>query len=198
MSKFEQVVKAFQAYHNKNGNFPPAFNVDASGKPLLSWRVHLLPFIGEEQLYRLFHLDEPWDSEHNKTLINQVPYDYRPGETLVQRKKESRTRFVVPTGPGMAFEGKDVLKISDFTDGTSNTIMVVEVAASEAVIWTKPDDLIVDVDMPHRNLTRSQGDVFLVGFADGMTHALKENITADILKALFTRKGGEVIPPNSF
>ncbi len=32
---------------------------DENGKPLLSWRVRLLPFIDEAHLYMKFHLDEP-------------------------------------------------------------------------------------------------------------------------------------------
>ena len=58
----------------------PAASHDKNGKPLLCWRVHILPYLGEEKLYKEFHLDEPWDSPHNKKLLSQMPKIYRaPG-----------------------------------------------------------------------------------------------------------------------
>src|SRR5262249_49238609 len=53
-------------YLDKHGRFPAAGSFDKNGKPLLSWRVFILPYIEHEKLYKEFHLNEPWDSEHNK------------------------------------------------------------------------------------------------------------------------------------
>lgn len=196
-NNLKQVLLGFHNYHDTYNSFPGAFTADAAGQPLLSWRVHILPFVGQKALYDQFHLNEPWDSEHNKTLIAQIPSVYAsPDEPdLVS---QGRTNIVVPTGPGMAFEGKDGLKIRDFLDGTSNTLMAVEVASSAAVIWTKPDDLVIDVKMPHRNLMGSRGDVFLSAFADGSARSIKLSIAAETLSALFTRNRGETIPPDAF
>lgn len=196
-NNLKQVLLAFHNHHDVNKRFPAAFNVDANGQPLLSWRVHILPFVAEKALYDQFHLDEPWDSEHNKSLIPLIPKAYS-GFNEPDLAKQGRTRFVVPTGLGMAFEGKDGLEIRDFLDGTSNTVMAVEVNSSAAVIWTKPDDLIVEAKMPHQNLLSSRGDVFVAALADGSVREVKVTITAEVLNALFTRKAGEVIPPNAF
>ncbi len=196
-NNLKQVVLAFHNHHDVNKRFPAAFNVDANGQPLLSWRVHILPFIAEKALYDQFHLNEPWDSEHNKTLIPLIPKAYS-GFNEPELAKQGRTRLVVPTGLGMAFEGNDGLPIPEFLDGTSNTVIAVEVNSSAAVVWTKPDDLIVDAKMPHQNLLGSRGDVFVAVFADGSARDLKVAIPAEVLNALFTRKAGEVIPPNAF
>src|SRR5204863_3386120 len=112
---------------------------DKRGKPLLSWRVEILPFIEENELFKQFHLDEPWDSEHNKALIAHMPRVFQdprrpPGDT---------TTFLAPVGKGLAFEGDKPLKINSFTDGTSNTIFIVQANDDRAVPWTKPDDLEV-------------------------------------------------------
>ena len=63
-------------YHDTYGTFPPAATTDGADKPLLSWRVAILPFLEQQPLYEQFHLDEPWDSPHNKTLIEQMPQVY--------------------------------------------------------------------------------------------------------------------------
>jgi hypothetical protein len=73
----KQLGTALHAYHDKFGHFPPAASYDLQGKPLLSWRVHLLPFLGEDKLYQEFHLNEPWDSDHNKKLLSRMPAVYR-------------------------------------------------------------------------------------------------------------------------
>lgn len=196
-NNLKQVLLAFHNHHDIHKTFPQAYSVDANGQPLLSWRVHILPFLGKKELYDQFHLNEPWDSEHNKSLIPQIPDTYS-GTDTPELTSQGRTRIVVPTGPGMAFEGKDPIHLRDFLDGTSNTVMAVEVASSAAVIWTKPDDLIVDVNMPHQSLQGSRGDSFSVAFADGSAKTLKSTIAADVLKALFTRKAGDLIPINAF
>ena len=196
-NQLKQVLRAFVSYHDAHKTLPASFSVDANGQPLLSWRVHILPYIEQKSLYDQFHLNEPWDSEHNQTLIAKLPNTYAsPDEP--ELVSQGMTRILVPTGPGMAFEGSAPLMISDFLDGTSNTLMAVEVASAAAVVWTKPDDLIIDATMPHQSLIGSRGEEFLAAFADGSVRAIKESIAADLLLALFTRKGAEVIPENAF
>ena len=119
------------------------------GKPLLSWRVHLLPFLGEDALYKKFHLDEPWDSEHNKKLISHMPRVYRtPGQPF-----DGRAYYVLPTGAGTVFEGQERPKPDSITDPKGATILVVEVFDERGPTWTKPEDLKFDRADPGANLT---------------------------------------------
>jgi hypothetical protein len=196
-NNLKQIVLAMHNYNDAAGSFPPAFSADAEGKPLLSWRVHVLPFLGAAELHKQFHLNEPWDSERNMTLVSQMPAVFASSDDL-ELTSQGQTRFVVPTGPGMAFEGKDGIKIRDFLDGTSNTFIAVEVAADAAVTWTKPEDLGIDVNEPFRNLGGSRGDHFLAAIADGSVHPIKDSMAAEALKALFTRKSRESLPPDVF
>lgn len=138
-----------EAYSKEHGRLPPAILRDAQGKPLHSWRVLILPYLEQEDLYRQFRLDEPWDSEHNLALLPRMPkvYDvpYRPGD---DPRSEPYTTFCqVFVGKGTAFEGPEGLRLpEDFPDGTARTILLAE--AGDAVPWTKPVDLVYDPDGP--------------------------------------------------
>ncbi|MBC7820403.1 MAG: DUF1559 domain-containing protein, partial [Planctomycetaceae bacterium] len=103
-NNLKQIAIAMHNYHDVTKAFPPAANVDAKGKKLLSWRVHILPYVDQAPLYKQFHLDEPWDSEHNKQFIKQIPPVYvQP--THADLAKDGKTVYLVPTGEGTAFEG---------------------------------------------------------------------------------------------
>lgn len=191
-NNLKQLGLAMHNYHDVNRAFPPAANVDKDGKKLLSWRVHVLPYVDQAALYQQFHLDEPWDSEHNKKLIAQIPPVYvQP--THADLAKDGKTVYLVPTGEGTAFEGKEGHRIADFTDGTSNTILMVEAHRDAAVIWTKPDDLVVDFKNPLKNLKSALVGGFHVLLCDGSVRFVSDNIDVATLKALFTRGGGEVV-----
>ena len=111
----------------------------------MSWRVHILPFIDHNSLFKQFHLDEPWDSPHNRTLIDKMPSIYR---MPMSKTEKGRTNYLLPVGGGAAFEADKPTTFKDITDGTSNTIMTVEVDDEHAVIWTKPEDLQFDPNDP--------------------------------------------------
>ncbi len=192
MNNLKMIGLAMHNYHDTHEAFPPAASLDKKDKPLLSWRVHLLPFLEQAPLYQQFHLDEPWDSEHNKTLIEKIPPTLIcPGQEALA--KEGKTVYLVPTGEGAAFEGKEGLAIRNFLDGTSNTILAVEAHADAAVIWTKPDDLVLDFKNPLKGLQSARTGGFHALFADGAVRFISDNIDVETLKNLFTRAGGEAV-----
>lgn len=171
--------------------FPAHAIFDKQGHPLLSWRVQILPYLDQTALYERFHLDEPWDSEHNKPLIALMPAVYM---NPAREKRDGTTTYLAPVGKGLAFEGNKKLRFEDFTDGMSNTILIVEANEEKAVPWTKPADLEVDLNRPLQGLGAAQeGRMFDVLFADGSVHALSHSIDPKTLKALFTRNGREPI-----
>ncbi len=129
MNNLKQLGMAMHNYHDTYKRFPPAASYDASGKPLLSWRVLILPYIEQKALYDQFKLDEPWDSEHNKKLIPIVVKTYQdPNAGL----KPGMTTYLVPVGEGTVFGGKESLRLRDIIDGTSNTLMIVSVTPDRA------------------------------------------------------------------
>lgn len=190
-NNLKQIGLATQNYHDVNASFPPAASHDGDDKPLLSWRVHVLPFLEQNELYKEFHLDEPWDSEHNKKLIGRMPAVYRtPDHPEIEGGK---TVYLVPHGEGTMFEGFDGPRIQDITDGTSNTIMAVEAAPERAVVWTAPNELEYDPEQPLAGLGGIHANGFLVLFADGSVHFIAQTVDLKTLKAMFTAAGGEVV-----
>jgi hypothetical protein len=192
MNNLKQLGLAMHNYHDQFGKFPANANYDKKGKALLSWRVHILPYIDQQPLYDEFHLDEPWDSEHNKKLIAKIPPVYvQP--THADLAKDGKTVYLAPVGKGLAFEGTEGMKIQNFRDGTSNTILLVEAHRDAAVIWTKPDDLKVDPQNPLKSLRSALVGGFHVLMCDGAVRFISDNIEAAVLNSLFTRGGGENI-----
>jgi hypothetical protein len=193
MNNLKQIALAMHNYHDAYRGFPTVANFDKAGKPLLSWRVHLLPFLDQVKLYKEFHLDEPWDSEHNKTLIAKMPAVYQSlkNKELLQAGK---TGYLVPVGENFIFTGTNkAIGIRDIIDGTSNTILTVDVDDDHAVVWTKPDDFKPDPQKPQAGLRDNPGGTFLIGLADGSVHLVPRNVDPKILNAFFTRNGGEVV-----
>lgn len=191
MNNLKQLALAMHNYHDTFRSFPARASFDAQGNPLLSWRVHVLPFIEQEQLYRQFKLDEPWDSEHNKKLIPRMPAVYHSPSQ--KKSAAGKTCYLLPVGKSAIFSGLKGIKISEILDGTSNTIMIVEVNEENAVPWTKPADFSVEGKELLKRLVRPGAKTFLASFADGSVRAISRTINDKLLRALFTRNGGEVI-----
>jgi hypothetical protein len=155
------------SYESKHGVLPPAAVTNKDGKPLLSWRVLMLPYVEEGDLYNQFHLDEPWDSPHNITLLDKMPRAYT---TRARRMKPppNTTYVQVFVGPNTPFEPGKKITLDDFKRGTSNTILLIE--AGDPVLWTKPADIEVDPNGPMPNLKSVVPGLMRTSFADGSRH----------------------------
>jgi len=189
-NNLKQLALAMHLYHDKFGTFPPATVYGKDGKtPLYSWRVAILPFIEEDRLHKEFKLDEPWDSEHNKKLLEKMPKVYAP--VTGKPKEKDTTHYQLFVGGGAMFEDKKKTRFPDITDGTSNTIMIVE--AEEPVQWSKPADLTYD---PKKALPKLGGlfkDGFNAALGDGSVRFIRNGNDEALLRALITRSGGEIV-----
>ena len=193
-NNLKMIALAMHNHHDVYRAFPPSAILDAEGRPLLSWRVKLLPFVDELQLYERFHLDEPWDSEHNRKLIPQMPSVYQNPNLSPD---EFKTNYLGLSGEGTVWS-KEGASLRDITDGTSNTIAVVEADPAEAVVWTKPQDLPFNPQQPLKGLGNLRPGGFQVVFADGASRFISGTIDPDVFRALATMAGGEVIPRGGF
>jgi hypothetical protein len=165
---------------------------DRDGKPLLSWRVRLLPYLEENALYARFKLDEPWDSPNNRPLLDQMPAIYR----TPSGGPANKTRFVGFKGEHTLFPPGGKMQFKRITDGTSNTLLFVEAPPEKAVEWTKPADIDFDPAKPFAGVESPRG-FFLAAFADGSVQRLSFGLGDDAMKALVTADGGEPIDRNS-
>ncbi len=196
-----QIRQLAISFHNiadsNKGALPAMANKSAAGKPLLSWRVHALRFMDDNGLYEQFHLDEPWDSPHNKQLISKMPAIYSATEgwltksQIEELNKSGKTIFVMPVGNGM-FGRPDPVKFKEFKDGTSNTIIILTAPVDKAVVWTKPDDLSIDDTDPKASVFSGTSRT-VVSMGDASTHVFESTIDSITLKAFLTLAGEEII-----
>ncbi|MFM7539275.1 MAG: DUF1559 domain-containing protein [Planctomycetota bacterium] len=195
VNNLKQIGIALHGYHDLYGDFPPAVVRDKDGKPLYSWRVLILPYLEQENIFSKWKRDEPWDSPNNKPLSDLVLKVYSASGS--PDENTNRTPYRVFMGKGSGFEenkarpGKG-LRFADFTDGSSNTIAVVE--ASESVPWAKPDELEFVAGKPLPALGLPGRDGFNALYFDGSVRSIRKAVNPQTLQALITRNGGEVVP----
>jgi hypothetical protein len=190
LKKSRNNIKQFVlAYHNYNDTFGflPTNQLSKEKKPLLSWRVQILPFIEQDNLYKQFKLDEPWDSPNNIKLVEQIPPIYVP----VRGRAEKGQTFYQAFGGSHGWLKPGASIPASFPDGLSNTFVVAE--AAKPVIWTKPDDLEYDGKMIP-DLGGMFDGRFTVGFGDGSTRRFLRDTPKDQLKLFIDPSDGMPIP----
>jgi beta-lactamase regulating signal transducer with metallopeptidase domain len=185
MNNMKQIALAMLNFENATRRFPAqAFGRPNGDTPRLSWRVRILPHLGEVDLYKQFHLDEPWDSEHNKTLISKMPDVFR---SPPDERPTTSASYYVLTGPKTMFSGRDGMKISDITGGASSTIMFVE--AKRDIPWTKPQDIDYDPAKPLPKLGGHFPGGFVTAFVDGSVRWIADQTRDDVIRALIDPTG---------
>jgi prepilin-type processing-associated H-X9-DG protein len=186
-NNLKQIALAFHNYDSANGRLATN-QLTKDGKPGLSWRVLLLPYIEQDDLYKQFKLDEPWDSEHNKKLIENIPPLFAPVRGKAER---GQTFYQTFTGKHGLFAPGAMPSVGTIADGTSNTFLVAE--AAKPVIWTRPDDLEFDGTTVPKLGGMFDGR-FTAAFADGHVQRFKKDTDKDLLRILIDPADGMVIP----
>ena len=199
VNNLKQIVLAHHNYHTKHDHFPPAYSASKDGKPLLSWRVLILPFLDQQALYDQFHLDEPWDSAHNRTLISKMPAVFRCPDENDAIAKDGKTRYLAPRSAATIMRGAEPVALREIADGTSNTIIALDAGDDHAVEWTKPADWEFDPDPAVLSIFKSHEPAGTnMAFADGSVRFISATIKPVTLRDLLTRDGGEVIGADDF
>ena len=199
-NNLKQLALGFHNAASTYGFSMPSGVYDSSGKLGLSWRVALLPFIEQGELYKQFHLNEPWDSPHNKQLISKMPRLYaKPGADSSGGMTHYRTitgagTIFPPPPPGKPGSLAFGLKLTTITDGTSNTALVVE--AADPVEWTKPDDLVYVAGGPLPKLGGISPDGYMIAIADGSVRWFKGGASEQTLRALCTATAADLPGPD--
>ena len=196
--QFKQILVAMHNYHDVHKSFPPRNEErDDQGHSKLSWRVYILPFVEQTSLFMEFHLDEAWDSPHNKQLLEKMPDVYKSNALrgiTGHEIKPGYTTFLAPVGDDTVFGGTKATRFQDIRDGASNTVVLVEVKPELAVPWTAPADYAFDSSAPAKGLRIKPSGRFLAAFADGAAEDFPGNLEARQLIGLFTKAKGEFFP----
>lgn len=194
VNNLKQITLALANYESRYGAYPPRVSRDRQGRPLLSWRVTLLPFLEQNELYEKFHLDEPWDSPHNLTLIDRIPSPYVcPGQAAWTHPQ---TFYQTLDGPRAFLNDLQPTRIGDITDGLGETLSVVE--GPSPVPWTSPRDVPFRSDQPFPAWEATHPGGFNAAFVNGSVRFLKSSIKPATLQALCTKDGGEVVSIDSY
>jgi hypothetical protein len=193
MSQFRDLALAMNVYADQQHQLPAAAAIrNKDGEPLLSWRVAILPFVEQKALYDEFHLDEPWDSPHNKRLIAKMPELFIDRDPkLAELMRAGKTTYQLPFGNLTMFSDYEGTKLSQISDGLERTVMIVEVEPSRAVEWTRPADWEVDLENPKAGLAQGRG-VVTAAFPDGHVEILNlQKLSDKQVRALLTRADGD-------
>ncbi len=219
INNLKQIGLGMHNFHSTFNKFPAAVIYGPDGKPWHSWRVLILPYIENNDLFNQYDFNQPWDSEKNRKLIPKMPDVYR--DPAYGDAKGSSAHYAALVGPTALFPDEGAKQPSNvgasvpmgeggrglawITDGTSNTWAVAPVEPAREIPWTKPDDIAVGPDFPGLGKPGGIATPYTIGckpdtpgvrpilYADGSVHLISATINPRVLAALLTHAGGEVI-----
>jgi prepilin-type processing-associated H-X9-DG protein len=203
-NNLKQIGLALLNYHDTYGAFPPAFTVDAEGKPLHSWRTLILPFLDHTPEYNSLNLSRPWHAPVNSHLFEMVIPVYQCPTTQLRPTPlpHQHTTYLACAAPNGLFDQSESRSLSEVTDGTSQTLMVIEVPGDRSVPWWAPQDADETLIM----LTNAGRDVkqgYHTGGAhwllcDGSVRFVSDGVNAATRRALISIAGGDSVKDFDF
>lgn len=194
-NQLKQINLALLNYEQANRCLPPAYVADAKGRPLYSWRVLILPYIEQGDLYKRIRLNEPWDSPHNRSVL-QIESVAKLFHCPSAENPKDETSYVMIVGPNTTSDGPHSVRLADLKDGVSNTILVAEIKDS-GIHWAAPRDLDFESmsfqinDPVGKGIGSYHSETANVGLADGAVRCISNGFDPTLVKALITINGGE-------
>ncbi len=189
-NNLKQIGLALHNYHDKYGELPPAYTVDADGQPLHSWRTLLLPYLDRKDLYDRIDLTIPWNAPENAAVFENETWLQCPTAKL----SGSETTYLAIVTEFSCLRPVRSLTLSEITDGTANTMCIVEARHSHAVRWMEPNDLdeagLLAFD-PKTAESHTGGRHILL--MDGSVRFLSQTTPHETVQALATATGGETV-----
>jgi prepilin-type processing-associated H-X9-DG protein len=195
-NNLKQIALALHNYHDTYKTFPPAYIADENGQPKHSWRVLILPFLESTPMYQMYDFNEPWNGPNNSQFANMMPSVFRcPSDPATS----SSPAYLAISGKGSIFNNGDGSQIMDITDGTSNTIMVAEVAGVN-FNWMDPRDLDITTMAMAINSVQNGTTISShhpggaqAAMADGSVRFLSQTLDMNLLRLLLQRDDGQAV-----
>lgn len=189
-NNLKTIGMALHSYHDQHDAFPPAYTTDENGEPLLSWRVLILPYMQQSILYEQFHLDEPWDSPHNMSLLKFMPPMYE-SPRYDASEDSTDTNYVAVRAENSVFPDARSITIADVSDGTVTTVAVVEMQET-GIPWTRPEDVTPQqAYAAFASGGRTEGSNLLM--TDGSVRYVDGSLSQETFDAMVTRNGREEV-----
>jgi hypothetical protein len=188
-SNMRQIVKALNSYRFEHGRYPDPIVRDASGKPLYSWRVTLLPYLGYNALFASFQKDQPWDSPANISLVDRMPSIYSsPSMDRIGLGQYANYAYVI--GKGTLFPTGRSLDPNSIYDLDQNTVILVE-TADNGMAWSEPWDIDVTsgLKIGKKGGIEAGGNfdqLALMATIDEVILKVEESVSASELQTLFS------------
>ena len=189
IENIQAIATALQNHFNKTGRFPSSYSTSPNGLPTLSWRVRLLPFLGQNELYQKFDFNKPWDVEPNRSLLQFIPDVYVSPERF-----DTNTNYLLPTGRKFLFGENRTPREKIVEDGLDNTLMLFEVNEEHAVPWTKPADFAAETA---EDVSDGIGNLRLNGtfaiWANGLPTLLQKSLKPEQVFRATTYESGDAL-----
>ena len=204
-----KMVFAMREYHEQHGRLPPPYVVDEAGRPMHSWRVLLLPYLGYNELYSQYNFEEPWNGPNNSKLKNKMPDIYRCPN--VSESNSFQTNYFVVVGASTAFPANQSVAIENFagatdgeliiTDDPTTTALVIE-SATRTTNWLEPNDIVLEEVLENGEFERMLDECpdpagIGVVFADGKYFRISSRPSAEDLRSMWIIQGGEFLDRDS-
>ncbi len=185
-NNLKQIALAMHNYHDEYKAFPPAFTVDANGKPLHSWRTLLLPYMEQQALYSQIDLNKPWDDPVNQPFNSMVVPTYSCPSAPVNSPE--KTTYQVILDPSGIFSGPTPCPMQNILDGTSNTLLVVETPMDAAVPWMSPQDSNMAAFLGRSNAVLHHTGGSNCAMADGSVTFMSSSLDPLVHKVWFRKQ----------
>jgi prepilin-type processing-associated H-X9-DG protein len=189
VNNLKQIALALHNYEQAHNALPPAYTVDAKGRPLHSWRTLILPYLERGPLYETIDLSKPWNDPANAKAIETFLPVFRCAEAVGPQNTTTYLAIVAPNGCLIPRESRSLAEITDAHD---STLMVIEAGEENAVPWMAPMDADESLVMslgPTTKLHHTGG--MNACFVDGSVKFLKANIPTKVRRALMSISGND-------
>ncbi|WP_165069792.1 DUF1559 family PulG-like putative transporter [Paludisphaera rhizosphaerae] len=203
LSNMKQIMLALNNYAEDQGSLPPAYSVDANGRPLHSWRTLILPYLEHRELYDSIDLKKPWNDPANAKAFETVASVYDCPCIIVdpayscpelRGKSWNKTVYRASVGPHAFLRPTEPRPLATITDDPAWTLSVIEVDQANAVPWMAPEDADAAMILrPGADLKLQHPGGVNAAFADGSAVFLKTTVAPEVRRAMISVDGGEAV-----
>jgi prepilin-type processing-associated H-X9-DG protein len=188
-NNLKQIALALHNYEQAHRALPPAYTVDAKGRPLHSWRTLILPYLEQEPLYRTIDLSKPWNDPANAQALETFLPVFRCPEAVGPQNTTTYLAIVAPNG---CLIPKESRRLAEITDTHDSTLMVIEAGEENAVPWMAPEDADESLMMSLGSTTKlHHAGGTNACFVDGHVTFLRADTPAEALRALMSISGND-------